>query len=115
MLIWLVDYGGTAESTAIVYVYKYTEKSTAFAADLWDPRTGCLDVAFAWMLVFVFDWWNIWHEICWTLGPEPWAACGPCVCLWRPSRTLGSLWRPSGPTLKEDKMTRLHDSSALAT
>ena len=37
-----------------MYIYAYTyiliEKATASAADLWDPRTGCLD---AWMLVLL--------------------------------------------------------------
>ena len=33
-----------------MYIYIYIEKATASAADLWDPRNGCLD---AWMLVFL--------------------------------------------------------------
>ena len=32
------------------------EKATASAADLWDPRLGCLD---AWMLVFLIAWRQI--------------------------------------------------------
>ena len=36
-----------------VYMYMYIEKATASAADLWDPRLGCLD---AWMLVFLLAW-----------------------------------------------------------
>ena len=33
-----------------VFVYVYIEKATASAADLWDPRLGCLDAR---MLVFL--------------------------------------------------------------
>ena len=36
-----------------IYIHIYIEKATASAADLWDPRNGCMD---AWMLVFVFVW-----------------------------------------------------------
>ncbi len=38
---------------------EYIEKATASAADLWDPRLGCLD---AWMLVFLLAWWQIGYE-----------------------------------------------------
>ena len=34
----------------------HIEKATASAADLWDPRLGCLD---AWMLVFLIAWRQI--------------------------------------------------------
>ena len=30
-----------------IYIYTHIEKATTSAADLWDPRNGCLD---AWML-----------------------------------------------------------------
>ena len=39
-----------------VYIYIYIEKATASAADLLDPRLGCLD---AWMLVFLLAWCQI--------------------------------------------------------
>ena len=41
-----------------IYIYIYTEKATASAADLWDPRNGCLDAC---MLVCVLAWWQIWQ------------------------------------------------------
>ena len=42
-----------------IYIYIYIEKATASAADLWDPRLGCLD---AWMLVFVVAWLQMWPQ-----------------------------------------------------
>ena len=41
-----------------IFIYLYIEKATASAADLWDPRFGCLD---AWMLVSVLARWQMWH------------------------------------------------------
>ena len=35
---------------AYIYIYVYIEKATASAADLRDPRLGCLE---AWMIVFL--------------------------------------------------------------
>ena len=37
----------------------YIEKATASAADLWDPRLGCLD---DWMLGFLLAWCQIRDE-----------------------------------------------------
>ena len=42
-----------------IYMYEhiiYIEKATASAADLWDPRLGCLDAR---MLVFLIAWRQI--------------------------------------------------------
>ena len=44
---------------AYIHIYIYIEKAIASAADLWDPRLGCVD---AWMLVFLLAWWQIWDE-----------------------------------------------------
>ena len=77
-----------------VYTYIYIEKATASAADLWDPRNGCLD---AWMLGcldaclcarLVADVAPIWVAL-W----RPWVTCGvtwdgPCKLL----RALGLDW-----------------------
>ena len=35
------------------------EKATASAADLWDPRDGCLGV---WIFVIVLAWCQVWHD-----------------------------------------------------
>ena len=65
-----------------VYVYVYIEKATASAADLWEPRLGCVD---AWMIVFVLAWWQIRHQFGMHVG-----------CLGSPVASLGtvpeSLW-----------------------
>ena len=65
-----------------IYIYIYIEKATASAADLWDPRLGCFDAR---MIVFVFAWWQIWHQFGLHFG-----------CLGSPVVSLGmvpaSLW-----------------------
>ena len=99
------------------------EKATASAADLWDPRNGCLDAGLCARLVadygpcklvgaFGLDWLkqgtqlshlvllcrrdHQFREICWILGPESWRAVAAC----------GGLWHPSRSPIEEDKMIR---------
>ena len=83
----------------------YIEKATAFAADLWDPRLGCLDACLFVCLVSDLrrpcklegpcglDWLrqgtqlshvallcrreHRFREICWVLGPERWRPWHP--------------------------------------
>ena len=66
----------------------FIEKATASAADLLDPRLGCSD---AWMIVFVFAWWQIRYQF--------WLHFG---CLGSPVVSLGmvlaSLWEHLDPT-----------------
>ena len=66
----------------------YIEKPTASAADLWDPRNGCLD---AWMLVFVLAWWQMWLQFGLLFG----GLGSPVVSL---GMVSASLWEHLGLT-----------------
>ena len=74
----------------------YIEKATASAADLWDPRLGCLDAWMlgcldAWMLVFVLAWWQMWLQFGLLFG----GLGSPVVSL---GMVPASLWGHLDPT-----------------
>ena len=71
----------------------YIEKATASAADLWDPRLGCLDAR---MLVFLFAWCQIRDEFESHLGTNLSHILEAFGHFWCLLQGPGAIWAPLG-------------------